>query len=210
MRTLPQTAFAEVVHSHHLTEIIRATATSNSYLQKSYLTQTMTIATATKVEPVAPKGTQTEPEIVVVTAIPQEETKLPEPNEGTPFHTQQQQYQGPKQELGFDILCCGDDTRKGIRVHPGMNFVIKLCGNTNVILPESPPAGAHYKFVMMNLCGDARFLVSKGANVIMRRIALCGNRTIETDEPPPESSVDAITVKVTIIQLCGDVRVAHY
>ena len=63
---------------------------------------------------------------------------------------------------------------------------------------------------MVNLCGDAKFLVPKGASVILRRIALCGNRTIETDEVPLESSSDAIVVKVTIVQLCGDVRIATY
>ena len=172
----------------------------------------MTIATATKIEPVVGKeDIQTEPEIIVAAAIPNDETFLPAPSTSAPSTSAQQHYLEPKhEELGFDILCCGDDTRKGVRVRPGTNYAIKLCGNTNIILPETPPPGAHYKFIMVNFCGDAKFLVPKGASVILRRIALCGNRTIETDEVPLESSSDAIVVKVTIVQLCGDVRIATY
>jgi hypothetical protein len=168
----------------------------------------MTIANsmATKVEPI-PEKVEAEPEIVVAAAIPQGEAFPYTPTSNTPLNAQQPHH--PKRDLGFDILFCGDDTRKGIRVRPGTNFVIKLCGNSNIILPENPPAGAHYKFIMMNLCGDARFLVSKGANVILRRIALCGNRMVDAEESG-EIEADAITLKVTIIQLCGDVRITNY
>lgn len=171
------------------------------------MVETMTISNsimATKVEPIPSKDT--EPEIVVAAAIPQGEALIYTPTSSTPLNAQQKQ---PKRDPGFDILCCGDDTRKGIRVRPGTNFVIKLCGNSNIILPENPPSGAHYKFIMMNLCGDTRFLVSKGANVVLRRIALCGNLMVDTEESE-EIEADAITVKVTIIQLCGDVRITNY
>lgn len=148
-----------------------------------------------KVEPNAPE----DPEIVVAQAVTSQED--------SPLHTQQQP--SPKADLGFDILCCGDDTRKGVRVHPGTNFAIKLCGNTNITLPDKPPAGAQYKFIMMNLCGDARFLVPKGTKVVLRRIALCGSRTIETEDEVTYSTPDAVVVKVTIVQLCGDVKVSN-
>jgi len=147
---------------------------------------------------------QPEPKIVIAKAIPQEKTTFTTPNASTPLYAPQ-----ATDELGFDILCCGDDTRSGIRVRPGTNFVIKLCGNTNIKLPEDPPLGAHYKFIIMNLCGDAKFLISKGAKIVLRRASLCGNRTIETDEKSNNIS-NAITVKVTIVQLCGDVRITSY
>jgi hypothetical protein len=168
---------------------------------------TMAAIMATKVEPITKETFQAEePEIVIAAAVPQGEAFLPSSPENTPLNSQQQR---PHNDTGFDILCCGDDTRKGMRVRPGTNFVMKLCGNTNIILPENPPEGAHYRFIMMNLCGDARFLVSKGAKVILRRIALCGNRTVETDEVE-ETASSPITVKVTIIQLCGDVKIGTF
>lgn len=139
---------------------------------------------------------KSEPEIVIAEAVPQDEVP---PFTPTPCHQQQQQ-----NETSFDILCCGDDTRQGVRVRPGRNFVIKLCGNANIVLPKDPPAGSHYKFIIMNLCGDTRFLVPKGAMVVLRRIALCGNRSIEPENE--EISASSIRITVTIIQLCGDVR----
>jgi len=164
------------------------------------MTMTLNTVTPSKVDPNAPE----EPEIVVAHAVTtnNEDSHLN-------MHLNTQQQPSPKTDLGFDILCCGDDTRKGVRVHPGTNFVVKLCGNTNIILPNKPPAGAHYKFIMMNLCGDARFLVPKAATVVLRRIALCGNRTIETEDEVTDNAADTIVVKVTIVQLCGDVIVSN-
>jgi hypothetical protein len=160
--------------------------------------------TTVKVEPYMTKLQQPEPELVVATAQPisQEDAVAPTPT-APPADAKSK-----KNRTGFDLMCCGDDTKKGIRVQPGTNFAIKLCGNTNVILPEDPPAGAHYKFIVINLCGDAKFLVPSGTKVVLRRISLCGNRTIDTEEENDAAS--PIDVTVTILQLCGDVKVINH
>jgi hypothetical protein len=53
---------------------------------------------------------------------------------------------------------------------------------------------------MMNLCGDARFLVSKGAKVILRRMSVLGHLIVETDEVVESNYSNPITVTVMIIQ----------
>ena len=118
--------------------------------------------------------------------------------------TQQQ-----KESVGFDIVGCGDDVRSGIRIKPGRtHFAIKLCGNTHILLPKDPPISSHYKFVMINLCGDARVCVPKNTNVILRRISLCGNRSADIDDENDTTSATSVTL--TILQLCGDVHIMHH
>ena len=165
----------------------------------------MTIADVENTTEAQPIPAKSEPEVVIAAAVLQNEAL---PLTPTPSSPSNENHHQPKDETGFDILCCGDDTRTGVRVRPGKNFVIKLCGNAHIILPQDPPSGSHYKFIIMNLCGDTRFLVPKGATLVLRRIALCGNRTIEPENE--EISEAAIRVTVTVIQLCGDVRVTSY
>ena len=70
---------------------------------------------------------------------------------------------------------------------PQKNVTIKLCGSSHIVLPKKNPQNAHYKFIMLNLCGDARLYVPKEVtNVVVRRIALCGNRTIDLQEEMDE------------------------
>ncbi|KAL3785923.1 hypothetical protein HJC23_008118 [Cyclotella cryptica] len=169
----------------------------------------MTLPPLVEPEPATAQEIQREPAKVVAKAevVSQDEEISFEPTASPIQPTTQEK----NSQTSCDILCCGDDNRKGIRVQPGNNLAIKLCGNTNVVLPNEPPAGAHYKFILMNLCGDAQFLVPKGTKVILRRIALCGNRTIDTDE---ETEIDhgsnPIKVTVTIVQLCGEVTIATH
>lgn len=160
---------------------------------------------------------QPEPEIVIVDAeeIPLEEAALPQSTPPLPAGKQHQMR--TKRGCcgdghgGFDMALCGDDKRMGTRVRPGCNVTVKMCGNSHIVLPKDPPAGAHYKFVMVNLCGDARVFVPKETKVILRRISLCGNRTIDVeDEVNVDSSADHTRVTVTIVQLCGDVRIMNH
>ena len=157
-----------------------------------------------------------DPEITVVKAevIQQHEEALPQPT-APPPQTETPSLPVRKEKTGFDILCCGDDMKTGVRVKPGTNLAIKLCGNTHIILPERPPQGAHYKFIMINLCGDAKVCVPKNTTVTMRRIALCGNRSIDVDddenvETSTATATSTIKVTITIVQLCGDVHIMHH
>ena len=117
-----------------------------------------------------------------------------------------------KERVGFDILCCGDDVKSGIRIKPGRtHFAIKLCGNTNILLPQDPPpAGAHYKFFSLNLCGSLLVRCPNNTNVVLRRISLCGNRSMDTDDDNVDSATSETTVTLTVIQLCGDVLIKHH
>ena len=141
-----------------------------------------------------------DPEIVVVKA-----------EEVQPSSYQQTTATAPpqKERVGFDILCCGDDVRSGIRIKPGRNhFAIKLCGNTNITLPENPPPGSHYKFISVNLCGSLLVRCPQNTNVVLRRISLCGNRSMDTDDEHDDSTATKVTL--TVIQLCGDVLIKQH
>lgn len=173
----------------------------------------MTISSSAKGGPEDPE----EPEIVVTAeVIPQNEESAPlqpsalpqpeKPGTTSPLPSAQK----PKRHVDFDVMCCGDDMRAGIRVRPGKNYSIKLCGNTHIMLPKEPPQGAHYKFFIVNLCGDARFYVPKSTNVMLRRISLCGNRKIDQgSEEDVDPSAIPTSITVTIAQLCGDVRIMN-
>ena len=144
--------------------------------------------------------------VVIVKAeeIGREEQALPRPTAPPllPATATQQR----KESVGFDIVGCGDDVISGIRIKPGRtHFAIKLCGNTHILLPKCPPVSSHYKFVMINLCGDSRVCVPKNTHVILRRISLCGNRSADIDDEH-----DTTSVTLTILQLCGDVHIMHH
>ena len=116
-----------------------------------------------------------------------------------------------KERVGFDILCCGDDVKSGIRIKPGRtHFAIKLCGNTSIILPETPLPGSHYKFAAINLCGSLLVRCPQNTNVVLRRISLCGNRSMDTDDDNVDCATSGTTVTLTVIQLCGDVLIKHH
>ena len=162
-----------------------------------------------------------DPEIVIVDAEDVTEQYQPHTKYFTPSSNRDDE-QEQNRCSGFDFQLCGDDrfgSRYGRQVRPGLNFGLKLCGNTSVTIPITNPSSersnneaelatvAHYKFVRVNLCGKTTVYCPRGTHVTLRRISLCGNRRINVDEgglPHP-----CTKVTVTVVQLCGDVHVLN-
>ena len=158
-----------------------------------------------------------EPEIVIVDAeevfpehqvTPGVEPPKPPQQQYHELAQDQQQYQrvADNSGCGLDLQLCGDHIETGRNVKPGNNVAIKLCGSTHVVLPKYPPIGAHYRFIMVNLCGDARVFVPKGTQVTICRVSLCGNRVLEYDERTNDEQPPQVTV--TVVQLCGNIHIA--
>mmetsp|Transcript_13831 Transcript_13831/g.21075 ORF Transcript_13831/g.21075 Transcript_13831/m.21075 type:complete len:152 (+) Transcript_13831:21-476(+) len=106
----------------------------------------------------------------------------------------------------WDLMLCGDSKRQPVR--PGCHVSVKLCGSSVFKLPYDLPAGSHYRFVTVNLCGDAILVVPPNTNVSLTQVALCADRedTVKDDV----AVTDGPEVKVTIVQLCGRVRVINH
>jgi hypothetical protein len=111
------------------------------------------------------------------------------------------------QLLGFDCMVCGDT--KVRRINPGCNFFMSICGNTYIDIRDSHFApGTKVKIFTLRLCGDARILVPRGTQVVVRRFLLCGNRDIHVDRATEDSAEPLPRISITIISLCGDAQVS--
>lgn len=116
-----------------------------------------------------------------------------------------------------DCILCGDTRIRGSRIKVGRNTFVSLCGDTMIDMREtrqsetsSPPK---YHFVVVCLCGNVKLYVPRGTRFTLRRISLCGNRIIEIDDEEDgnveEGGSQPPAVKLTLVTLCGDVRVEN-
>jgi len=122
---------------------------------------------------------------------------------------------------GFDILICGDvrlTGRRIVRRGGGCSTFVRLCGNVTVDLRGAPqllqPQPKKLRFFIVALCGDVKFIVPRGMDIVVRRIALCGDKDIDIDDEALTNNVGSMTLSpptviVTIIELCGSLRVKN-
>jgi len=74
-----------------------------------------------------------------------------------------------------------------------------------------PPSPANYHFVIIPvLCGNVKMFVPRGTSLTLRRFSVCGSKNIDIDEDLEMNNQSlAPTVKVTVVTLCGDIRVMN-
>lgn len=114
-----------------------------------------------------------------------------------------------KKANALDVMLCGDVRIRGRRIHPGTNTFLSLCGDTTIDIRESElPPGAHIRFIIVKLCGDAKIIVPKGTNISVTRISLCGDKDINLDETN-ESGYAPSSISATIIAPLGSVKVMN-
>ena len=63
-----------------------------------------------------------------------------------------------------------------------------------------------YNFQALFTIYLALYYKSQNTNVVLRRISLCGNRSMDTDDDNVNSATSGTTVTLTVIQLCGDIH----
>ena len=94
----------------------------------------------------------------------------------------------------------------------GLNTFVSICGNTTIDMRDLQlPLPENYHFVIVPLlCGNVKMLVPRGTNLSLRRFSLCGSKNIDIDDDVEmNNQSSAPTVKVTVVTLCGDIRVVN-
>jgi predicted membrane protein len=95
-----------------------------------------------------------------------------------------------------------------VAIQPVVELFLCLCGDATIDISNAklpPRKKVSYKVIM--LCGDVEIIVPKGVAVQVRRISLCGDKTINIDENALNESSPRVTA--TIIVPCGDVKVTN-
>ena len=119
----------------------------------------------------------------------------------------------PPSSSSVDCVICGDTRVVGSRIRVGRNTFVSLCGDTVIDLRETAMSTTHsneFYFIVVRLCGDVRLWVPRGTQVTVRRFSLCGEWHVDVDEDnDAEAAATAPTVKLTLVMLCGNVRVEN-
>jgi len=111
---------------------------------------------------------------------------------------------------GCEIVLCGDAESRGRSIHPGGNCFVSVCGHSVIDMTGTPmKPGDTFSFTVVRLCGDVNICLPRGIPITLRRVLLCGDRVITGDDSGVDEKSSGVIVKITLVTLCGNVRVEY-